>query len=554
MIHISTLTLTFLSLSANLATLTQARNHKHNHRCSRHAIGKLAIPGAKVTHIQARRLTSYGTKTARELCSVNVTLTHPGTGDRVHNRILMPVEDDWNERYQGVGGGGYSAGSFGSLVPIAAEGYACSSTDAGHASAQRLADDAAYWALRSKGNVEQYRLLDFAYRSYHDMNVLSKQVMESFYGRKPKFSYWNGCSTGGRQGMVSAQRYPEDYDGILADAPAIQWNDFTPAQQWPFTVMNNEDYAPGACEFDRIRTAAIKACDPLDGLVDGLISAPGLCNFSAHSLVGEPYTCHPDGPTHTFNARTAEIIHKIWTGPRTTSGDFLWYGPTRGTNLTDLANTSVPRHHRTARPVPFPASDSWFRAFLAKNLDFNTSHLTYADYDTLFLQSHLEYDSTMGTASPDLAAFKHRGGKMLTWQGLADNLIMPQGTMLYYRKVRALDPNVADFYRQFYSPGVGHCGGGTGVLPVDGIGALRAWVEEGTAPEVLEAGSQYPLNASSDYPVDGENKRFQNLCPYPEVSMYDGRGDPELATSYHCQEDKHGWLDFRGPVVGNVSC
>lgn len=152
----------------------------------------------------------------------------------------------------------------------------------------------------------------------------------------------------------------------------------------------------------------------------------------------------------------------------------------------------------------------------------------------------------MGTNSPDLRAFKARNGKMITWQGLADYAIFPQGTMLYYQKVLALDPSAADFYRQFYSPGVGHCGGGTGVVPIDAIGQLRAWVENGTAPDSLMAASEYPVNATTSYPANGTNVRFMNLCPWPQVNVYDGTGDPALAESYVCVNGS-GWQHFPGP-------
>ena len=481
----------------------------YNTSCSADAIPKPVVFGANITSVVAQLLTNYGA-TGLNACSVNVTLTHPGTGDEVHNQILLPL--NWNGIHQGVGGGGFAAGAFSSLVPIAAQGYACATTDTGHTPSALYTEDASPWALVSEGNVNQYLLRDFAYQSYHDNNLLAKQVIESFYGKPAQYSYWNGCSTGGRQGMVSAQRYPTDYDGILADAPAIQWNDFTPAQQWPFTVMNNDGYAPLQCEFSAINAATIKACDGLDGVQDGIISAPAICNFSAQSLVGQQYVCSTDGQTRTYQQKTADIVAKLWAGPRTTDGDFLWYGLTKGTNFSTLANTTVAANGSSIA-VAFGISDSWYRYFLAKNPDFDTANITYADFDELFLQGHLEYDSTMGTYSPDLAEFKNAGGKMITWQGLQDQIIMPQGNMLYYEKVLALDPTAHDFYRQFYSPGVGHCGGGTGVIPIDPIGTLRAWVENGTAPDALSAASEYPVNASSAYVTNGMNVRFQVVSP-----------------------------------------
>lgn len=135
---------------------------------------------------------------------------------------------------------------------------------------------------------------------------------------------------------------------------------------------------------------------------------------------------------------------------------------------------------------------------------------------------------------------------MITWHGLADPIIPPQGTMFYYQKVLALDPSAADFYRQFYSPGVGHCNGGTGVLPTSALDQLRAWVENGTVPETLHAASPYPVNASSSLPVDSsKNVRFLDLCPWPAVEIYSGQGDPALAESWGCDGGTN-WRSFLG--------
>lgn len=156
--------------------------------------------------------------------------------------------------------------------------------------------------------------------------------------------------------------------------------------------------------------------------------------------------------------------------------------------------------------------------------------------------------------SPDLAPFKRRGGKIITWHGLSDELIPPQGSMLYYQKVLALDPQAGDFYRQFYSPGVAHCGldqGGTGVVPLEALAQLRAWVENGTAPDTLRAGGPYAVNASADDVVDlAVNVRFMDLCPWPAVNQYRD-GDPALAESYECLNGT-GWLDFAGLDATNT--
>lgn len=188
------------------------------------------------------------------------------------------------------------------------------------------------------------------------------------------------------------------------------------AQQWPYTVQNVEGYAPSPCEFDAVRQAVIEACDGLDGLVDGIISAPALCTFEAQSLVGKSFTCDADGNGHTFSQQLATVIDKIWQGAQTSQGQFLWYGMARGANFTTTITPNLPN---SSVAQPFLISDSWFKGFLAKDLSFDTANVSYAEFADLFLQGHIQYDSIIGDASPDLRPFKARGGKMITWQGLA---------------------------------------------------------------------------------------------------------------------------------------
>jgi hypothetical protein len=278
----------------------------------------------------------------------------------------------------------YVAGSWSSMAPAIARNYAAVATDAGHA--QNDTGDASSWALGNAG-VNNNLLLDFASRSVHDMTVIGKAVAKSFYGSAPKYAYWQGCSTGGRQGYMEAQMYPGDYNGIVASAPAINWNDFTPAQQWPFTVMNNEGYAPAQCEFDAINAATIAACDGLDGLVDGIIAAPGLCKFDPASLVGKKYICITDGTSRRFTSQGATVVKKIWQGPLDSKGDPLWYGILPGTNFSSLAPTQT-FSNGTTIPLPFEISNSWFQNFIFKNKNYDTSAIPYSQFPPLITQSH----------------------------------------------------------------------------------------------------------------------------------------------------------------------
>ena len=164
----------------------------------------------------------------------------------------------------------------------------------------------------------------------------------------------------------------------------VPWSDEdssdTPAraQQWPYTVENNEGYSPPQCEYLAVQAAVVAACDGLDGLIDGVISAPALCTFDAQSLVNKTYICNTDGTTHTFSQKTADVVSKLWQGPTTPDGEFLWYGIIKGANFSGQANTTT--NSSGTFPVPFGISDQWFKGFLAKDFSFDTSKITYADF------------------------------------------------------------------------------------------------------------------------------------------------------------------------------
>lgn len=476
-----------------------------------------SVAGAQVVSTVSRSVAVSN----RTVCEVNVTLTHPHEGDRVLVQVWLP-QDDWNGRFQATGGGGYSTGSGkGPLESAVRLGYVAAQTDGGH---EENSGSPASWALNGHGQVNHTLLLDFASRSLHDMAVVGKGVTQSFYGRAPRYSYWNGCSTGGRQGYMEAQRYPADFDGIMANAPAINWARFIPAEQWGQVVMEQEDTFPTSCIFNTFQNASITHCDGLDGVYDRVISNPDTCAFDPHSLVGTVVACN--GVQTKITSKMAEVIQKIHQGPRTVDGQFLWYGLNHGAAYSGLDKTAMVNGSRVG--APFSISDSWIRYFIEQNPQYDTSTISYSKYDLIFRRSVSEYESIIGTDDPDLSAFRDRGGKLLTWHGLADPLIFPNGTIHYRHQVEASMGGasaVDQFYRVFLAPGVAHCGGGVGPVPVDPFSALVAWVEQGQAPQTILA--QTTSNGTTV---------SRNLCPYPLVSKYNGHGDPDLAGSYTCAD------------------
>jgi hypothetical protein len=450
-------------------------------------------------------------------CDVTLTLTHPGAGDHAKVQVWLPVSG-WNGRFEGLGGSAYAAGDNGTgLATAVKSGYAAATTDAGIGD---VIDTS--WVLNSKNQVNAALLENFATRSQHEAAVVGKEVVDAFYSKAASYSYFTGCSTGGREGYVEAQQYPGDYNGILADAPAINWTQFEVATLWPQVVMNEAKTYPTTCEFNAFNQAAVKACDKLDGAVDGLISNPDACHFDPRKLIGTTLVCN--GQQVTITAADAAVVARIWDGPRTTSGKKLWYGLPVGAAFGDLAAIQT-APDGTVTGAPFAVPSAWVSDFVLKQPAFNTATLTYSQFDQVFKQSVAEYDTVIGSDNPNLSAFKKTGGKLLTWQGDADQLIPAKGTVAYRNRVDQLmggTKEVDDFYRLFLAPGTAHCGLNGG--KTDGLGALTNWVEHGRAPKTLAA----TLTTASGQSVN------RDLCRYPLVSAYTGHGDVADAASFRC--------------------
>ena len=430
----------------------------------------------------------------------------------------------------GIGGGGYAtSGGDSPMGNGLSMGYSVGSTDGGHELNGR---SAASWALVSPGNVNTYLLQDFASVALNDMTVIGKAVTESFYQKAPAYSYWKGCSTGGRQGLMMAQRYPEAYDGILAAAPAINWANFIVAEYWPQLIMNLMDTYPQACELNAITAAAVTACDGLDGVIDFIISRPDLCHFDARNLTGNSYDC--DGVSSTFSKEATTLAQATWTGARSANDCFLWYGLSYDAPLTTgLAATTC--SNGTCTGKPFHIATDWISFFVQKNSSFGPATLDRRAYDSVFHNSKQQFTSIINTADPDLSIFRDAGGKLITWHGLSDQLIFPEGTADYFDRVKRLDPDVESYYRYFRAPGVQHCGNGLGPYPGSALDSLVRWVEDGVAPEVLAAES-LPLNGTV---IE------RNLCLYPRDQVYVG-GDPNVASSFQCVEPEVVTEERRG--------
>jgi hypothetical protein len=277
------------------------------------------------------------------------------------------------------------------------------------------------------------------------------------------------------------------------------------------------------CELNAITEAAIAACDPLDGVTDGIISGP--CDFDPSTVIGQTVTCSdPDGIV-AISEKAAKIAAATWAGPSDENGKFEWYGLGYASNFSGLANTNC-SSTTDCSSSPFTITADWLKIFLLGDPIADLSNLTHKEYSKLLRQSVNKYASVIGTEDPDLTDFKNAGGKMITWHGTADQLIPFNGTVDYYERVLQLDPSAADYYRFFPAPGVAHCHNGAGWYPGDAFASLINWVENGTAPETLYAEVIWGDNPENTI-------RAVDLCAYPKALTYIG-GDGNQPSSFTC--------------------
>lgn len=249
-------------------------------------------------------------------------------------------------------------------------------------------------------------------------------MIKDFYGEGPLYSYWNGCSTGGRQGLTLAQRYPDAYDGIAAGAPVIYWTRVGMSNIWPQQYMNMENFYPYGCELEAITAAAVTACDGLDGVVDGLISDPDTCvaSFDPTSLVGSTIdNCTQTGGPITISAGAAKLASALWDGSRTVAGDKIWFGLSIGSDLTMMASTNC----STGTCVGSPGKYGWdlFRYFVAKDPKWESDNISHETYEAMGHSAFQQWQSAMDFDDPDISGFRNAGGKLITYHGMVRALL-----------------------------------------------------------------------------------------------------------------------------------
>ena len=435
------------------------------------------------------------------------------------------LPERWNRKYEAVGNGGL-AGTFpfNAMVDPLERGYAISSTNTGHVNAS---SGDATWAL---GHMD--RVINYGQRGVHEMALASKAIIQIYYGRAPVHSYFNGCSYGGKQALTEVQKYPNDFDGVIAGDPA-NWltRHYTASHMWVTQALEGDAWLSPA-KVQVLADAVISTCDVLDGVKDGVINDPRRCRFDPASIVCK------SGESFYGNCLTApqvEAVKKIWNGPRDAEGGVLYPGLERGSEggptgwLQWVTGREPGTGGHTGLGLPFMK----YIVYENPEWDFRTFRYT-APYG---LESDVEYvEDKVGrifdAIDPDLRPFRAHGGKLIQYHGWADPDIPPMNSVNYYqsvvRTVGGSRPDALrdtkDFYRLFLVPGMNHCGGGAGTSRFDALSALEQWSEHDKAPDEL-AGSHV---------TGGQVDRTRPICAYPMEAKYKGSGSTDDASNFVC--------------------
>jgi feruloyl esterase len=488
------------------------------------AIATLALPETTITlaeAVAAGPFTPPGARRPLELpafCRVAAT-----TSPAVNFEVWLPAEG-WNGKFHTAGNGGMAGViSYDAMAGALNRGYATASTDTGHVRPGAGGFDAS-WALDRPDLIE-----DFGHRSLHMTAVNGKALTEGYYGSAPDHSYYVGCSKGGQQGMMEAQRYPDDFDGLLVGDPAHAWTQFyAGAHLWYSlaTLDDPESYIPP----DKVwilGDAVTAACDTLDGVEDGVIDDPRNCLFDPEVL-----TCLVDQDRDTcLTPKQVQAVTDIWSGPRSAAGALLYPGLVPGGEAAPGGWSSWVTGREPFTGTHWLGADGFM-----KNMVFDDPEWDFRtwDYDRDLPIALAKTGPALDATDPDLRPLRDRGGKLLLYHGWSDADISPLGTIAYYEQVVRLlgdgrDEVTAlaetqDFFRLFMVPGMGHCRGGPGPDRFDGLTALEQWVEEGVAPARIIASKL----------EGGEVVRTRPLCPYPQVARWNGTGSIEDAANFAC--------------------
>jgi len=476
-----------------------------------------------------------------ERCVVQA-IARPTSDSEIYFEVWLPVAGKWNGKFEQLGNGGW-AGSIqpGVVGDAVKRGYAGAATNDGH---KGISTDAA-WTI---GHPE--KIVDFAYRAVHMTHDYARAIIAAYYGKDPERSYFVGCSDGGREALMEAQRFPEDFDGIIAGAPANNWTPMMAGMVWDEQALlaTPESLIPPA-KLAAIQKAALAACDALDGVKDGLIEDPRVCHFNPDVLLCKPGADTPECLTEP----QLIALKKIYAGPKDPrNGKQIYPGMAQGAENVMAGWNPLIVSLKPESTLQSLLGNSYFGQAVNEQPAWDFRKLTFTD-DLDF--AYRKNGWMIASTSPDLRSFRDHHGKLIQYHGWGDAAISPYNSIAYYESVqdfltRFPDPRtdtskpVSDFYRLFMVPGMGHCAFGAGPNRLgnfpsvadpndperDVIGALDRWVETGVAPD--------HIIGQGTVPGDSTRKLTRPLCPYPQVARYKGAGDPYDAANFECAVQK----------------
>ena len=470
----------------------------------------LALPNGTITmaaQVDAGAFTPPGSEAGAAFralpafCRVAATLK-PSSDSDIKIEVWLPASG-WNGKFQAVGNGAFNGTiGYAAMAEALTRGYATASTDTGHVGG------GARWAL---GHPE--KVIDFGWRAVHEMTVTAKTIVASHYDAAPRFSYFNGCSAGGRQAMKAAQRFPADFDGIIAGAPGLDWTSRAArAVQVAQVLEKNESARLLAPQTQLLHRAVVQACDAHDGVKDGLIANPQRCTFDPGAL-----QCTASSGSGCLTSAQVETARLIYSDARNPQSKRDITGLARGSELgwTEMGWTE------SARATGLDQ----FRFIVHGDPSWTIQKF---NFETDIVRAEAADANTINALDPNLKPFLDRGGKLIQYHGWSDPQISPYNSVQYYTRVRdALGgaDKISGGFRLFMAPGMGHCRGGEGPDTFDVVAALEAWVERGQAPNQIAA----------SHATNGVVDRTRPLCPYPQIAAYKGSGSIDEAANFECR-------------------
>ncbi len=532
-IHFRVLATTLFALTIIASTRVSADGDRHREASpiACESLATLRLPDVTVTTAQRITGGSFTPPGATApitglppFCRVAGAI-RPTSDSNIQFETWLPLAG-WNGKFNGVGNGGFAGAiSYGPMADALRRNYSTASTDTGH-----VGGDAS-WALN-----HPEKIIDFGPRSLHLTTQNAKAITRSFFGKRPSHSYYTGCSTGGRQGLMEAQQFPGDYDGLVIGAPANYWTHLLTAAAWAYQAHLKDPASYFSAEkLPAIANAVNTACDAKDGIQDGILDDPRKCDFKPSSLL-----CTGAESNACLTQKQVTAIEKIYAGPRNPrTGEQVFPGALPGAETGPGGWAPW-----ITGAGPGGSLLDFFSTQFFKFMVFNDPayDLHTFNFDSDLAKTDASIGRVINAIDPDLRPLKRKGGKIILWHGWNDPAISPLNSINYYESVLsffggrhgdrddALE-DVQKFFRLFMAPGVQHCGGGPGPNTFDLLTELENWVEEGIAPKrIIAKGGIVPT-------------RTRPLCAYPKSAVYSGSGSTDDAANFVCRGPRGGGDD-----------